>query len=286
MTDRPRSVRPTSRGRLETITQLFRGWVWESDVEHRFTYLSDSVQQLAGRPPEWHYGKTRAELGNVIADAAQQAEMERQVAEQAAFGPFEFRRHQNGDWFWMRTVGTPIFDATSRFVGYRGIAFDVTQEVAERRSHLATKDRLADTLSILQATVQGLSLGICVFDRDRCLAFANDAYFEMLDLPRDRFGIGSTFEAVVAFLAERGELGDGATRKQVEYHLKAVASGRLHGFERARPNGARLKINGIPLPDGGFVRTFADVTEAAELKRQLEEARRELRRLRLQQQRE
>jgi PAS domain-containing protein len=33
-------------------------WLWETDAEHRFTWLSPNVEDLVGVPPEWHYGKT------------------------------------------------------------------------------------------------------------------------------------------------------------------------------------------------------------------------------------
>jgi PAS domain-containing protein len=50
--------------RLETVTDLMSGWVWETDPEHRFTYMSDSVERFTGRPASWHYGRTREQLGN------------------------------------------------------------------------------------------------------------------------------------------------------------------------------------------------------------------------------
>ena len=53
------------RRRIEVITNILGGWVWETDSEHRFTYMSPSVARFAGKPPEWHYGKTRQELGNM-----------------------------------------------------------------------------------------------------------------------------------------------------------------------------------------------------------------------------
>ncbi|MGE0701000.1 MAG: hypothetical protein AB7O57_18030, partial [Hyphomicrobiaceae bacterium] len=51
------------RRRLDAVTELIGGWVWETDAVHRFIYMSATVERLAGKRPERHYGKTLADLG-------------------------------------------------------------------------------------------------------------------------------------------------------------------------------------------------------------------------------
>jgi PAS domain-containing protein len=50
--------------RLEDFAAATNGWFWETDSEHHFTYMSASVEDVTGVPREWHYGKTREELGS------------------------------------------------------------------------------------------------------------------------------------------------------------------------------------------------------------------------------
>lgn len=116
--------------RLTTATELLRGWVWETDAEHRFTFVGDTVRVLAGREPDWHYGKTRDELGDVPASAADAEQVAKRLAARETFGPVVFRRQQDKDRIWMRVMGKPVFDSDGTFAGYRGVACEITAEVA------------------------------------------------------------------------------------------------------------------------------------------------------------
>ena len=51
-----------SEQRFRDFAMSASDWLWETDAEHRFTWLSPNVRDLIGVPPEWHYGKTRREI--------------------------------------------------------------------------------------------------------------------------------------------------------------------------------------------------------------------------------
>ncbi len=123
--------------RIDVLTDILRGWVWETDAEHRFSYLSPSVAKFAGRPAEWHYGKTRQELGNLSVATIDGQSWQQQLDARQPFGPVDFVRYQNGEAFLMRAIGRPQFTADGAFTGYCGVAFAVNGEVdlkpAERR---------------------------------------------------------------------------------------------------------------------------------------------------------
>lgn len=127
--------------RLATVTDILRGWIWETDINHRFTYMSDSVARFAGRPPEWHYGKTRQELGNLNPNVEEHKRHLAQLDAKEMFGPIDFVRYQNGVQLWMRTVGLPQFDVNGQFKGYCGIAFDVTAEIESRQGNRRSEPR-------------------------------------------------------------------------------------------------------------------------------------------------
>ncbi len=138
--------------RLATLTEILRGWIWETDTEHRFVYLSDSVTRYAGRPPEWHYGKTREELGNLNLDQTHRQLYERQIEAREKLGPFDFVRYQNGQPMRMRTIGLPQFDADGHFTGYCGVAFEVHADgkngLGNRRGE--PRRKVARTATILE----------------------------------------------------------------------------------------------------------------------------------------
>ncbi len=147
---RPTQAHLRELNRLAAVTEILHGWIWETDVNHRFTYMSDSVNRFAGKPPEWHYGKTRQELGNLNADNAQHQKYLRQLDAREKFGPIDFVRYHDGVQLWMRTIGLPQFDADRQFVGYCGVAFEVTAEVEGRQGNrrMELRRRVARTATI------------------------------------------------------------------------------------------------------------------------------------------
>ena len=80
---------------------------------------------------------------------------------------------------------------------------------------------------------------------------------DILGWPRPGFDSGG---APVG--APNGPEDDGAgdPEKHVAAVLARVSNLQPHKFERVRPNGTVLEIRGNPLPEGGFVTSYADIT--------------------------
>ncbi|MEZ5856816.1 MAG: PilZ domain-containing protein [Hyphomicrobiaceae bacterium] len=113
--------------RLNAVAALLGGWVWETNAEHRFTYLSDSVEAFTGQKPEAFVGKTRAEIGQAKYRTEGIDNWQKQLERRTAFGPADFILHRDGKSLVMRTIGHPQFDASGAFAGYVGIAFRVME---------------------------------------------------------------------------------------------------------------------------------------------------------------
>ena len=114
----------------ERLAEHLRGWLWRTDAAHRFTYMSPSVRAFAGRAPEWHYGRTRQELGNINVHDPAAGVWLAEVEQGGRFGPLDFVRCQDGRLVWMRTIGAPVLDGRGLVKGYAGIAFEVPQGAA------------------------------------------------------------------------------------------------------------------------------------------------------------
>ncbi|MEM9356863.1 MAG: PAS-domain containing protein [Pseudomonadota bacterium] len=266
--------------RLSTAAYLLRGWLWETDAEGRFTYLSDSVLNFSGRPAEWHYGKTREDLGNYVVNPASLEEIREKVAAREPFGPVEYQRIQSGKPFWMQTRGLPMFDNQGNLKGYRGIAYDITTEVQQRECESDCDAQIERALEILCATVDCFPGAVSVYDHELKLAFANSKYYALLDLPMAQFPVGARYIDLLYFLGERGELRGGELSEVIENHMQMAQSGEIHTFCRTRPNGVCIEIASVPLPGGGFVRTYTDVTAVSELRWKLQSSEREVQQLR------
>ncbi|GGB32089.1 signal transduction histidine kinase [Roseibium aquae] len=71
--------------------------------------------------------------------------------------------------------------------------------------------------------------------------------------------------------AERGEYGPGDIEGKIQRRLERAQQFVPHYFERVRPNGQIIAVSGTPLPQGGFVTTYTDVTETRRRQEKLEQ---------------
>lgn len=127
----------------------------------------------------------------------------------------------------------------------------VAQEDSERQSIFLT------------AVLENISQGVCVFDKDLKLAAWNQAYKDILELPDEMLDEGKSFEDFIRFNAERGEYGDVDVEEAVEVKTAIARSPggvRAHNYERRRWNGTFVEVHGNPMPGGGLVSTYTDIT--------------------------
>jgi PAS domain S-box-containing protein len=82
-----------------------------------------------------------------------------------------------------------------------------------------------------------------------------------LGFPITMKGANLPFERFVRFNAERGEYGPGDVAKLTAERVALAKKFIPHRFERHRPGGPSLEIRGNPLPGGGFITTYTDITE-------------------------
>jgi len=114
--------------------------------------------------------------------------------------------------------------------------------------------------------------GVVMFDEKLRLAAWNLNFEELLDLPNLFFGEPRIYTDYIRYLAERGEFGSGAD-PEAEPRRYTENAGRHYSFERARPDGRVLEIRHNPVPDGGFVLIYSDITERKQSQAEIRAAR-------------
>ena len=100
----------------------------------------------------------------------------------------------------------------------------------------------------------------------------------MFDYPARFLYIGCPIARVYRFNAERGVLAGrgGSIEEEIEKRLAWLREGSPHRLERTLPNGTVIDIRGSPMPHGGFVTTYIDITDYRDVVVQLEETKQEL----------
>ncbi|MEP4030219.1 PAS-domain containing protein [Roseibium polysiphoniae] len=125
-------------------------------------------------------------------------------------------------------------------------------------------------IDLLQAALDHVNQGFSVFDKDLRLVAWNRGLWEMLDFPQALAKRGTHLEEFLRVNAERGEYGPGDTSGKIQRRLDRARLFESHYFERVRPNGQIISVSGTPLPQGGFVTTYTDVTKDRKLQEKLE----------------
>ncbi|MFG7349520.1 NahK/ErcS family hybrid sensor histidine kinase/response regulator [Shewanella oncorhynchi] len=125
---------------------------------------------------------------------------------------------------------------------------------------------------MLRGAIEHAYEGMSVIDNDLNLVAWNYKYVELYQYPDGFLQQGMPISEVIRFNAARGYCGEGEIEQQVEQRVQHMRNGTPHTSERHRRDGKVIKIQGNPMPDGGFVMTFTDITQYREQERALLEA--------------
>ena len=124
----------------------------------------------------------------------------------------------------------------------------------------------------LRITFENMGDGVAMFDGTQHLAAWNSKFQEIFDLPDVLLKQHRTYEEHLRFLAARGDFGTGVdTADQIDE--LAATTGQPYGYERTRPDGRVIEIRRNPVPNGGFVLIFSDITERKRSEAEIRAAR-------------
>ena len=116
-----------------------------------------------------------------------------------------------------------------------------------------------------------MSQGISVVDRELRLVAWNRRYAELFGYPAGLLRVGKPIAELIAYNIGNGLVGTASGQEQLDRRVRHMRAGTPYVSERRFPDGGIVEIRGNPMPGGGFVATFTDVTQfrrtEAELKR-------------------
>jgi len=151
-----------------------------------------------------------------------------------------------------------------RLIDLAGAVVDAIE--ARRVSHF-----LRTQSELLQTTVDAIGDGISAFDANLKLVAWNRQFLALFHMPEKLGRKGTDFAEFIRYLAQQGEYGPGDAEAMVAARVAEVRRWELRQFERRRPNGRVINIRSVPLPGGGMVNSYADVTEARRRTEELEQ---------------
>ncbi|MGE8313504.1 MAG: NahK/ErcS family hybrid sensor histidine kinase/response regulator [Pseudomonas protegens] len=187
-----------------------------------------------------------------------------------------FNPNQNADGEWIahteRLLAGVLGASSTRAV--------VKAAIEGREMQLEDVVRIADEASevlqfnraLLQGAIENITQGISVVDQSLKLVAWNRRYLELFNYPDGLISVGRPIADIIRHNAERGLCGPGEAEVHVARRLHWMRQGRAHTSERLFPNGRVIELIGNPMPGGGFVMSFTDITPFREAEQALTEA--------------
>ncbi|TPJ48486.1 PAS domain S-box protein [Mesorhizobium sp. B2-6-4] len=268
---------------LRQLVETGSDWIWETDAELRFSWLSHNYQAVTGIDPAAVLGRFRFDFLKQVLNGNRSAAMH--LEDLQAHRPFrDFVYELKGgraDCRWVLTSGFPRFDDEGKFAGYRGIGRNVTglavafEELEQKQQGEASSGGLPD----LRTMVDSMPIGIMVLDADLRAEVINQAFYNLWKIDPQRAGIGSGFRELMEASRAADSYGadDVAWQRHTAEREAEIRAGVAGSRQLPRNDGRTLVASLAPLAGGKRLISYVDVTDMkdreAELADALEKAR-------------
>ena len=257
-----------SEARYRGLTRLSSDWYWEQDEHQRFTLMSQGITAVTGQDPDDFIGKTRAQAfagdSPPRGSGAHQRLLQQMLTRQP-FRDFEVRFTPPGrDTVYVSLSGEPRTDSGGRFLGYRGIARNIT---AQTRAEL----HLREALTLTDTLIESMPMPVSIKDRAHRYVRLNAAYEREFDVRRD-IALGKTATEVLNDPTRGG-------REDEEDMLLNPGVRSYTRMRKTRAGGEKyFVITKATIHDengavSGFITTHADVSEFKRTEENLTQAK-------------
>jgi signal transduction histidine kinase len=256
-----------TESRFRDFAEVSSDWLWEMGPDLRFSYVSDNVRRVLGIEPSTSLGRRREEFANIPQGSDKWRGHLDDIEAHRPFRDFAYdyvgadeRRR------YIVISGKPLFDATGKFLGYRGTGRDATAEfeAAESASHAQQR---------LVGAIEGLESGIALFDRDDRMVMCNPAFRAITQLDDDVLQPGLSFLDYLKARVASGLLPvpPGLTAEQFIAERYAHHRDPRGPIERRMLDGRWFHIREHRLQDGSCMVFLYDITATKERERELAE---------------
>ena len=113
---------------------------------------------------------------------------------------------------------------------------------------------------LLQGAIEHINQGIAVVDKQLRLVAWNQRYLELFTFPAGLIQVGRPIADVIRYNAQQGLCGEGDPERHVIKRVQHLQQRTAHTSSRVRADGQVIEVQGNPMPSGGFVMSFSNIT--------------------------
>jgi signal transduction histidine kinase len=142
-------------------------------------------------------------------------------------------------------------------------------------SRSQAEDKARRSLELLQQVLANMADGVRVFDKDLRLVAYNERSFEMLGVPKALRRVGISYEELTEYSRQRGDYDEDGTAddQSMAERVRRARDAQGRSSEQRLPDGRVILKRRNPMPDGGFVSTYVDITDRKRTEAMLVEAK-------------
>jgi len=113
---------------------------------------------------------------------------------------------------------------------------------------------------LLQSAIENISLGVSLVNNQQQLVVWNQRYLEQFSYPKGFVRVGRPVQDLMRYNLTTANLPARRIDEIIEDRCNSMREGRPMAYEKHRPDGSVIRIDGSPIPGGGYVTTFQDIT--------------------------
>ena len=163
---------------------------------------------------------------------------------------------------------------TGRWIEGRLSALDDQGYIALYRDISEDKKREAELVrqsALLSTVISNIDGGIAVYDKETRLVAWNDQFANLVGIDPSLVRRGVLARELLMSQAKAGEFGSDDPEAEVGRRLEGFLVDRPTIRERRRPNGRTVELRRNPIPDGGSVTIYIDITDRKRTEQALQE---------------
>lgn len=234
--------------------------LWRLDGDFRFTYISASDAIVRGYGNDEVLGRFLWEFitpdgVEVIRRCHQEILSMPPHLQGTVSGPKEIQMIcKDGRMIWVEVNLTPVLSSNFEFEGYQGVVRDITQNREVRSS-------LLEYRHLMEAVLDNMAQAMVVINSRMEIAAYNKKFLDLFGFEAFEIKVGSPFEDSFRLWRERRQ----TNRESIDLDKGTILTNRSYTREywQEKKNGEKswVQLFHNPLPGGGFVRTYSDITD-------------------------